>query len=101
MDWGLLSCNKDGSLYVRHRTLLPLPLYAIVTVINLLLRFSWAANRITFFESLHPSMLVLVIELGEVLRRSIWFIFRIEWEVISIAERQANKNDSETLLVKK
>lgn len=43
-------------------------------------------------EQLHSSIIVLLIELGEVLRRSMWAIYRIEWEVIVQQERAIEKD---------
>ena len=34
------------------------------------------------FATLHPSHLILFIEVAEVFRRAMWNIFRIEWEII-------------------
>lgn len=43
-------------------------------------------------DQLHSSVIVLIIELGEVFRRSIWAIYRIEWEVIVQQERAIEKD---------
>lgn len=43
-------------------------------------------------DQLHSSVVVLIIELGEVLRRSIWAIYRIEWEVIVQQDRAIEKD---------
>lgn len=32
-------------------------------------------------DQLHSSVIVLIIELGEVFRRAMWAVYRIEWEV--------------------
>jgi len=87
MDWGLLQFSRDGRVYGRQRMLLPWLCYGPVVIINLLLRFSWAANRIPSFSHLHASHLVLMVELGEVFRRAMWNIFRIEWEVLVQSQR--------------
>lgn len=50
---------------------------------NLCLRFSWAANRLPLFAGLPPAQLVLLLEVAEIFRRSLWFIFRIEWEMVN------------------
>ena len=35
-------------------------------------------------DQLHSSVIVLIIELGEVFRRAMWAVYRIEWEVNAI-----------------
>jgi len=88
MDWGLLSLYappQDSTF--RPRTVFPFYLHIIVATLNLILRFSWASNRIQSLASLPASHLVLMIELAEVMRRSMWNIFRIEWEI-----NQVNRN---------
>ena len=82
MDWGLISFTKTGRVYWRPRLLLPITFHIMASVINLALRFSWAANRIPYFQTLHPSHLILIVEIAEVFRRSMWNIFRVEWEII-------------------
>jgi len=82
MDWGLISFTKTGRVYWRPRLLLPVTFHIIAAAINLVLRFSWAANRIPYFQSLHPSHMILIVEIAEVFRRSMWNIFRVEWEII-------------------
>jgi hypothetical protein len=91
MDWGLLtlySTPLPSTLsppspvsHFRPRTIFSFPLHLLVSCLNLLLRFSWAANRIEGLSSLPPSQLVLIVELAEVFRRAVWNIFRIEWEI--------------------
>jgi hypothetical protein len=41
------------------------------------------ANRLTMFAHLSPAHLVLLIEMAEICRRSVWFVFRIEWEMVN------------------
>jgi hypothetical protein len=43
-------------------------------------------------DQLHSSVIVLIIEIGEVFRRSIWAIYRIEWEVIVQQDRAIEKD---------
>ena len=91
MDWGLLTFARDGRVYRRQRVLLPIPFYAIAVIVNLLLRFSWTVNRIPGLEHIHSSIIILFIEIGEVVRRSMWNIFRIEWEVIVQSDKSLDK----------
>lgn len=89
MDWGLLSLYSPSPPNIvppspgsfRPRTIFSFPLHLFVSCLNLVLRFSWAANRVQGLSSLPPSQLVLIIELAEVFRRGVWNIFRIEWEI--------------------
>ena len=78
--------------------MLPLYCYILAAIINLILRFSWAANRIPQLSNLHSSHLVLMVELLEVGRRSMWNIIRIEWEVIVQADRASSNKDLPTLV---
>jgi len=87
MDWGIFSFTRDGRCFLRQRMLLPMWFYALAAVVNLLLRFSWAANRVSFFSHLHASHLVLMVELAEVFRRAMWNVLRVEWEILVQEER--------------
>lgn len=87
MDWGFITIHRTGRIHCRQRLLLPLWVYVISFVVNLVLRFSWAFNLIPGFNALHSSVIVLIIEIGEVMRRSMWNILRIEWEVIVNQDR--------------
>jgi len=93
MDWGMLTFFRTGKVITRQRLLLPWVVYPPAIIINLLLRFSWAANRIPSLSHLHASHLILLVELGEVMRRAMWNILRIEWEVIVQQERLSDKDE--------
>jgi hypothetical protein len=72
------------------------PIHLAIAIVNLVLRFSWAANRLPLFATLPPSHLVLLVEVAEIFRRSMWFIFRIEWEMVNTElKKQAKLNNSE------
>lgn len=43
-------------------------------------------------DQLHSSVIVLVVEVGEVLRRAMWAAYRIEWEVIVQQDRAIEKD---------
>lgn len=94
MDWGLLTFTRDGRVLRRQRLHLPLFTYFLLVIINFVLRFSWFVNRLPGFDHLHSSIIVLVIEVGEVFRRAMWNIYRIEWEVISQQEKALEKEKS-------
>jgi len=91
-DWGLLQFTREGRVYGRQRTMFPVAVYVLACIINLVLRFSWAANRIPYFAAFHASHLVLIMELAEVFRRSMWNFLRIEWEIIVQTERSSSHN---------
>ncbi len=82
MDWGLISISKKGKLSFRSKIYYPVIFYIFAAAVNLILRFSWAINRVPQLQNVHPAHLVLIVEVAEIIRRSIWSIFRIEWEVI-------------------
>lgn len=87
MDWGLLALYSTPSSPTlspnlhRPKTIFSFSLHLFISILNLILRFSWAANRVAGLSSLPSSQLVLIIELAEVFRRAVWNIFRIEWEI--------------------
>lgn len=107
MDWGLIqfSMKKNGAVCVcfRPRSLFFFPsiAYVFAIVVNLVLRFSWMANQLEVFRGLHATQLVLLVELIEVIRRAIWNVFRVEWEIINktMRERSMTKGDDEGLLL--
>jgi EXS family len=100
MDWGLFQFTRAGRVIPRQRMMLPTYCYVIASMINLVLRFSWAANRIPQLANLHSSHLVLMVEMGEICRRSMWNILRIEWEVIVQQERASANKDTDIELAK-
>lgn len=83
MDWGLLSFSREGKCSARQRYFYPMITYLLVSAINLVLRFAWTANQFEAFAGVDASTLVLVLELVEVFRRSVWNMYRIEWEILS------------------
>lgn len=88
MDWGLISISfSTGRVILRNRTFYYGFLYFVAVCIDLVLRFTWAINRVTYFSTMHPSQIVLIIEVFEVFRRSMWNMIRIEWEIISQEEK--------------
>ena len=101
MDWGLVSLRRSSSnssgtgikriggllFYFRPRLLLPAYFHMGAAVINLFLRFSWTATMVPALASLDSPTLVLIVEVAEVLRRSMWNIFRVEWEIISSQDK--------------
>jgi EXS family len=95
MDWGLFQFTRAGRVIPRQRMMLPTYCYVLASMINLVLRFSWAANRIPQLANLHSSHLVLMVEMGEICRRSMWNILRIEWEVIVQQERASANKDTD------
>jgi hypothetical protein len=91
MDWGLLTFTRDGRILRRQRLYFPMITYLFAIFINFIFRFSWAINRVPGLERLHSSIIVLVIEIGEIIRRSLWNFYRIEWEVIVQQEKAIDK----------
>lgn len=95
MDWGIITIHRTGRVHFRQRALYPASAYVLALAINLLLRFSWAANRVPWFSTLPATHLVLMVEIAEVARRAMWFFFRIEWEMIVRLEKSAAYSDNE------
>ena len=79
----------------------PIPAYAFACIINVIIRFAWAANRIPSLAAIHASHLMLMVELAEVARRAMWNLFRIEWEIIVQAERASSRDNLVSLLPQK
>lgn len=62
MDWGLVSISfRDCRMSTRQRMLLPWPSYLFAAVVNLVLRFSWAMNRLPWLRQLDMTVIVLSI----------------------------------------
>ncbi len=94
MDWGLVTFTRERKVYARQRMFFPWPIYVFISIINLLLRFSWSINRLPGMQNVHSSVIVLILELGEIFRRAMWNIFRIEWEIIVQQDRASMKGES-------
>jgi hypothetical protein len=89
MDWGIISYNRSlGAFVCRKRNFFPSNMLLMTAFVNFFLRFAWAANRLPLFQSMHPSHLILLIEGAEIFRRAVWNIFRVEWEVMVMEERE-------------
>ncbi len=82
MDWGLITIHRDFRVTRRQRALYPWYTYVFAVIINFILRFSWTVNRLPGMNHIHSSIIVLMIEIGEVFRRAMWNLFRIEWEIL-------------------
>jgi hypothetical protein len=92
MDWGIISYNRSlGAFVCRKRNFFPANMLLVTAFFNFFLRFAWASNRLPIFHALHPSHLILLIEGAELFRRAMWNIFRVEWEVMVIEEREKLK----------
>ena len=84
MDWGLLKRNRRAAfgwslrpeLLIRSSPLM----YLALCIFNLGLRFIWALTLFGVASS--PGGGMFFLEAVEILRRTVWAIFRIEWEYI-------------------
>jgi hypothetical protein len=89
MDWGL------GRTDARHCGLRPTLLlggscqYYAAIVADLVLRTVWVLKYVEFDHMISYDKFMLLIEVLEVLRRSMWIVFRVEWECISKNSAQA------------
>lgn len=106
MDWGFITIHRTGKITTRQRSFLPIIFYFPLVIINLCLRFSWAANRLASLSHLHASELILLVELAEVFRRCLWAVVRVEWEVIvqqdkhALSKNQENYNEETIELIR-
>lgn len=91
MDWGLMTFHRDGSITFRTQKYYLNAFYFFACIINFILRFSWLINRVPFFQHYHSSVIILIIEIGEVFRRCLWALIRIEWEVVNIDRKLDDK----------
>lgn len=92
MDWGMITFWRSGTVTFRKRAMYPWFVYVLALALNLVLRFAWAANRVPSLSRMHPSHLVLLVELGEVFRRFVWNFFRIEWEMLVQQDRLSTRD---------
>ena len=90
MDWGLISFSPaTRRISLRSRTYYPIWFYVLAVAGNMVLRFAWAINRLSYFGNMSPSQLILLTEALEVFRRFVWNFIRIEWEVINTKNKAA------------
>ena len=84
MDWGLLRRNPRARFgwSLRNELLIaPSPImYLTLCIFNFALRFVWALTLFGVASS--PGGGMFFLEAVEILRRTVWAIFRIEWEYI-------------------
>ena len=95
MDWGLITLTRTGTFYFRQRILYHPIIYILASAINLFLRFSWKAPSLPFFGKLHTANLIILLQISEVLRRSMWNMLRIEWEVIVQQDKVTSSKEKE------
>ena len=83
MDWGL------GHIGARHCGLRPALLfgtswqYYAAIAADFFLRTVWVLKYVEFDHQISYDRFMLLIEVLEVLRRSMWIVFRIEWECLN------------------
>eukprot|EP00965_Chrysotila_dentata_P115163 3807359-Pleurochrysis_carterae.AAC.1 len=88
MDWGLPQRAKSERArgicgYTLREPLLVTrspAAYGLLCVVNLLLRFAWTLSIFAGVKGYGAGMFFF--EVIEVFRRTVWAVFRIEWEVI-------------------
>jgi len=95
MDWGLGRINDTSGTTTTTTTtttnfgLRPLLLftpsiwYYCAIIVDLLLRFIWVTKYFNVPEVIGYNLFMMVMEVVEVMRRSMWSVFRIEWECLS------------------
>jgi len=92
MDWGLLT-PKRRHLVLADRSNLSLALgYVALLAFNLATRFAWAVAVFTRTRGkIDASFQMFVLEVVEVLRRTVWAIFRVEHEYLNLPARIGTK----------
>jgi glycerol-3-phosphate acyltransferase PlsY len=89
MDWGL---GQAGGLYWGLRPTLLFGTawqYYLAIVADFFLRIVWVLKYVEFDHMISYDRFMLLIEVLEVVRRSMWAIFRIEWECLNRSHIQA------------
>lgn len=84
MDWGLGRYRDIRYLGLRQSLLFDrASLYYLAIVMDLVLRLLWVLKYRGYGEKLSYDTFMMVVEVLEVVRRSMWSVFRIEWECLS------------------
>lgn len=85
MDWGMGRFTGAVSYPGLRQTLLfdHAGLYYLAIVADLALRLLWVLKYLGYPSRVSYDTFMVVVEVLEVLRRSMWSVFRIEWECVS------------------
>jgi hypothetical protein len=90
MDWGLVTYSggewvvRDNLLYHKRRW------YITAIVLNFFLRWSWTITLTPFdWDTQYETLLIPLLGVGELLRRTLWGCFRVEWEHLQTAKDRA------------
>eukprot|EP00741_Cyanophora_paradoxa_P007408 tig00001128_g7167.t1 len=85
MDWGLLACAPGGGALLRPQLMYGPRAYYAAMVADALLRFTWvfSAWPQALGVALHPEQLFLALQTGEICRRFMWNLFRLENEQLN------------------
>ncbi|KAJ8605339.1 hypothetical protein CTAYLR_002396 [Chrysophaeum taylorii] len=81
MDWGILRPKRPKILLASRSRLAVLASYLLLLAFNLTMRFAWAIAVFSHASTQNYGMFAL--EAVEVLRRTVWAVFRIEFEYIT------------------
>ena len=100
MDWGLIRSRADGKYLLRDNIIYEKEAYYIAMVINFCLRYVWVMSFVTLvtdkqFGRFHLFQWFLMF--AEIIRRTLWSLFRIEWELINVYPKSANIHKSNTV----
>lgn len=93
MDWGMLQWDKERAcwrLSLREQMIVSprKALYALLALFNFALRFLWAMAVFGAVPTRGHGMFFF--EAMEIVRRTVWAVFRIEWEYVAkVLPRQA------------
>jgi EXS family len=109
MDWGLFVKGHGGKWVLRTNRLYPSKrFYWCMVVINTMLRFCWTLSFIplsylsatgvlteTFSSSSWSNVLGPLIASAEILRRSLWGLLRVEWEIVKNVDNDDESEEEE------
>mmetsp|Transcript_9873 Transcript_9873/g.15806 ORF Transcript_9873/g.15806 Transcript_9873/m.15806 type:complete len:474 (+) Transcript_9873:81-1502(+) len=100
MDWGLperpasVSIRSCFGFGLRERTLVSRQrhIYVSLCVGNFLLRFAWTLS--TFGGIASHGVGMFFFEFIEIIRRTVWAVFRIEWELVRNADKRSSRSSA-------
>eukprot|EP00996_Jenningsia_fusiforme_P000729 NODE_165_length_2944_cov_61.626598_g151_i0.p1 GENE.NODE_165_length_2944_cov_61.626598_g151_i0~~NODE_165_length_2944_cov_61.626598_g151_i0.p1 ORF type:complete len:431 (+),score=39.96 NODE_165_length_2944_cov_61.626598_g151_i0:538-1830(+) len=85
-DWGL-GTSRNSQLLLRDRLLFPSYWYYLAVLVDLVLRFTWSLQLsphwYLYLGDVGRELQMFLLESVEILRRCMWIIFRMEWQLIS------------------
>ena len=93
MDWGFFGKQLDSCRLLRPSRFGP-ELSLLALLLNSSLRFGWMLRfyRASLFTS--DDQYVMAIEFLEVLRRSVWNLWRVDWQLVCVADAAKEEGEA-------